>query len=206
MTDPAQHWNERYAKEEYAYGEAPNEFLKEQLLRLTPGRILFPAEGEGRNAVYAATLGWTVEAFDISAEGKKKAERLADKNSVVIDYRIGTLDQMNFKENGFDAIALIYAHFPAGLRADLHKRLTTLLRPGGTLILEGFSKNHGEYQKKNSGIGGPPDPAMRFDKDEIENDFKDMEILLSEQCEAELNEGFGHRGTGSVIRFVARKV
>lgn len=65
-------WNERYSKQEFAYGEEPNNYLKEQLEKFTVGTILFPAEGEGRNAVFAAKLGWTVSAFDISAQGKTK--------------------------------------------------------------------------------------------------------------------------------------
>jgi hypothetical protein len=81
MNDPwTERWNERYSKDEFAYGEQPNKFLKEQLEKLAAGTILFPAEGEGRNAVFAAQLGWTVSAFDISAEGKNKANRLAEKN------------------------------------------------------------------------------------------------------------------------------
>ena len=77
-------WNERYKKEEFAYGQQPNNYLKEQLGKLSAGTILFPAEGEGRNAVFAAKLGWTVSAFDISVEGKKKASRLAEANNVTI--------------------------------------------------------------------------------------------------------------------------
>jgi hypothetical protein len=50
-------WNERYADSEYVYGENPNEFLVEQLAQLPLGKILFPCEGEGRNAVYAAQKG-----------------------------------------------------------------------------------------------------------------------------------------------------
>ena len=53
-------WDDRYSKPEFAYGEEPNNYLKEQLIRIPAGTILFPAEGEGRNAVYAATLGWKV--------------------------------------------------------------------------------------------------------------------------------------------------
>lgn len=70
-------WNERYSTDEFAYGEEPNAYFKEQLDKLNAGAILFPAEGEGRNAVFAATRGWRVAAFDISTEGKKKALRLA---------------------------------------------------------------------------------------------------------------------------------
>ena len=73
-------WNDRYSSEEFAYGTAPNNYLKEQLEKLKTGSILFPAEGEGRNAVFAAKLGWKVSAFDISAEGKNKALKLAEAN------------------------------------------------------------------------------------------------------------------------------
>ena len=73
-------WDDRYSKSEFAYGELPNDYLKDQLNIIPAGTILFPAEGEGRNAVYAATLGWSVYAFDQSIEGRKKAIQLADKH------------------------------------------------------------------------------------------------------------------------------
>lgn len=65
-------WNERFAAKEYVYGTDPNSFYKEQLLLLETGSVLFPAEGEGRNAVYAAKLGWDVTAFDSSTEGNAR--------------------------------------------------------------------------------------------------------------------------------------
>ena len=77
-------WNERYYENGYAYGEEANIFFKEELLKLKPGNILLPAEGEGRNAVFAAKQGWEVEAFDISDVGKEKAIQLARKNGVNI--------------------------------------------------------------------------------------------------------------------------
>ena len=75
-------WDSRYSEKAYAFGTAPNVFLKEKLENLKPGTILFPAEGEGRNAVYAANRGWMVSAFDISTEGWKKALKLAETNNV----------------------------------------------------------------------------------------------------------------------------
>lgn len=72
-------WDDRYSEKEFAYGEEPNNYLKEQLSKLTPGPILFPAEGEVRNAVFAAKMGWNVSAFDISIKGKTKAIKLAEK-------------------------------------------------------------------------------------------------------------------------------
>lgn len=91
-----------------------NDFLKEQLAKLPVGKILFPAEGEGRNAVYGSKLGWDIAAFDISSEGRNKAITLAENNKVSsIDYQVGELQTLDFKANEFDVIALIYAHFPA---------------------------------------------------------------------------------------------
>ncbi len=102
-------WNERYATLEYAYGTEPNQFYKEQLAMLATGKILFPAEGEGRNAVYAATQGWQVTAFDPSIEGKRKAEQLASENGVSIDYQIDNYEFVDFSPELFDCIVLIFA-------------------------------------------------------------------------------------------------
>ena len=81
-------WNQRYAEEEYAYGTEPNAFFKAQLDQRTPGRLLLPAEGEGRNAVYAALKGWDVVAFDQSESGKTKAMKLAHQAGVAVSYLV----------------------------------------------------------------------------------------------------------------------
>jgi len=206
MTDTwTDRWNERYKNEEFAYGEEPNNFLKEQLERLIPGAILFPAEGEGRNAVFAAKHCWKVSAFDISSEGKNKAHRLATKNNVTIDYQVGELQILNFVAEQFDVIALIYAHFPAEIKSSIHKALDKYLRKGGIIIFEAFSKNHLDYNSKNEKVGGPKDVDALFSIKEIESDFSNYEISLLEEKVIELNEGAFHNGEGSVIRFVGRK-
>ena len=198
-------WNNRYSKSEFAYGEHPNNFLKEELEKLNPGAILFPAEGEGRNAVYAAKLGWTVSAFDISVEGKKKALQLANASNVSIDYQVGELQTMNYKPEQFDALALIYAHFPAAIKSSYHKMLSRYVRKGGVVIFEAFSKKHLDYIAKNEKVGGPKDIEMLFSIDELKSDFANFEIIELAEKEIELSEGQFHNGTGSVIRFVGRK-
>lgn len=198
-------WNDRYSSEEFAYGTEPNNYLKEQLEKLDPGTILFPAEGEGRNAVFAATKGWKVSAFDISNEGKSKALRLADSQNVVIDYQIGELEALNFQTDQFDTIALIYAHFPAEIKSSVHQMLDRYLRKGGVIIFEAFSKNHLDYVTKNEKVGGPKDIGSLFSIDEIKADFPNYDIIELEEKEIQLNEGLFHNGTGSVIRFTGRK-
>ncbi|WP_316847637.1 class I SAM-dependent methyltransferase [Pedobacter psychrodurus] len=198
-------WNDRYSTDEFAYGEEPNHYLKEQLIKLDTGSILFPAEGEGRNAVFAAKLGWQVSAFDISKEGKNKALQLASNNKVSIDYQVGALETLEYSAEQFDAIALIYAHFPASIKSSYHKTLSKYLRKGGLVIFEAFSKKHLDYLAKNEKVGGPKEIDMLFSTDELKSDFPDFEIITLEEKEIELNEGLFHNGQGSVIRFVGQK-
>ena len=198
-------WNDRYRKDEYAYGVQPNNYLKEQLEKLKVGKILFPAEGEGRNAVFAAKLGWKVSAFDISVEGKNKALRLAETNKVTIDYQVGALQTLNYHTEQFDVVALIYAHFPADIKSLYHKMLDKYLLKDGLVIFEAFSKRHIDYIAKNEKIGGPRDIGMLFSIDELRSDFENYEIIELVEKEIELSEGLFHNGMGSVIRFVGRK-
>ena len=180
-------------------------YIKSILSTITPGKILFPAEGEGRNAVYAAKLGWDVFAFDISEEGKKKAEMLALKNGVEINYQVGSFDDVLFDNHSFDVIALIYAHFHQDYRRVYHQKLTNYLKTGGYIILEAFSKKHIEYNAINPSIGGPKEPEMLYTMEELTDDFPNFEQLEMMEKEIELNEGLYHIGKGSSIRFLGRK-
>ena len=198
-------WNDRYSREAYAYGTEPNEFFRKELLKLQPGKILLPAEGEGRNAVFAAKNGWQAEAFDISDAGKAKALQLAAENNVSINYSIGRLEDMDYKNESFDAVALIYAHLPPDARAKNHNKIGDLIKKDGIIIIEGFSKKHVEFQKENPTIGGPGNPDFLYTKDTIAADFPGFEHLVLEEEIIQLNEGTCHVGTGSVIRLVARK-
>ncbi|REC60997.1 SAM-dependent methyltransferase [Chryseobacterium pennae] len=198
-------WNERYTHEEFVYGTAPNIYLEEQLSKLNPGTILFPADGEGRNSVYAALEGWKTSSFDISEQGRSKALQLAEQNDVTIDYQIGELQTLNYHEQQFDVIALIYAHFPGDIKSSIHQILDQYLRKGGFIIFEAFSKKHLDYVTKNEKVGGPRDIKDLFSIEEIKADFPNYSIIELEETEIELKEGLFHNGTGSVIRFVGQK-
>lgn len=193
-------WDERFSVDEYVYGTEPNLFYKEQLQNLKPGKILFPAEGEGRNVVYAAEKDWDVVAFDSSIEGKKKAEKLAAEKGVKIEYHITNYENVHFKSESFDSIVLIFAHMHPLKRTDYHQKLLSYLKPGGTIILEGFSK-----KQINNNTGGPPNIDMLFSKEELQKDFISLSELDISETDVKLNEGPFHQGTASVIRVVGKK-
>jgi SAM-dependent methyltransferase len=198
-------WDERYKENQFVYGKEPNLFFKEWLQKFEPGYLLMPADGEGRNGVFAAQLGWEVTSFDLSEEGKSKALELAKEKNVTIDYIVGDLEQLHFEAASFDGIGLVYAHFSAEKKTILHKKLDNYLKPGGIIIFEAFSKAHLLYNELDPKVGGPKDIDMLFSIAEITADFENYHILLLEEKEITLKEGKYHIGKGSVIRFVGRK-
>ena len=194
-------WNNRYAEKDFAYGTEPNDFLKDELEKLPAGKILFVCEGEGRNAVFAAKQNWIVEAFDLSEEGKRKASLLAKQNNVSINYQIANASTIEYSENSFHVVVLIYAHFPETIRKSVHERIVSWLKPGGLVVMEAFNPN----QLKNTS-GGPKDLTMLYTKEIMTDDFKDLMVQQISTETIELNEGKYHIGKADVIRFVGKKI
>ena len=193
-------WDERYARQEYIYGTEPNKFLKEQLSLLKPSRILFPAEGEGRNAVFAASIGWETDAFDQSVEGQRKAIKLATHKGVSIDYYIQSLNDWNPEPDQYDCIALIFVHLPEGLRQQVHNAVIRSLKPGGTLLLEAFTLNQ---LPRTS--GGPKTAELLFTRELIASDFKELIFTEFAETQTTLDEGPLHQGLADVIQLTAFK-
>jgi 2-polyprenyl-3-methyl-5-hydroxy-6-metoxy-1,4-benzoquinol methylase len=193
-------WDQRYSEKEYAYGTEPNSFFKEQISLLKAGKLLLPAEGEGRNAVFAAKLGWDVTAFDISEAGRNKALELASANNVQIKYVVSSVEDFKFEENYFDAVGLIFAHFPSEKREFYHKIIISLLKLGGTLIMEAFSK-----EQINFSSGGPKDLDMLYSEEDLKNDFRDLNYFELNKKIIELTESHFHTGEASVQRLIAIK-
>ena len=178
-------WNERFSHEEYAYGTEPNVFFKQSLDQYKPGLEAY--------------------AFDISEEGRRKALELAKKENVTLNYEVGNFAELLLTQNNYDAIGLIFAHFPPEIKTQFYKKMMELLKPGGLVILEGFSKENLELKKANPQIGGPGQLELLFSLEEIKADFPSLEILQLEKCLVKLEEGKFHVGTASVIRFVGKK-
>lgn len=192
-------WDQRFEEEGFAYGEKPNRYLREQLDRLEPGSLLLPAEGEGRNAVWAAARGWTVHAFDTSTVGRDKALAMARRRGVEITYELRSVaDELIDCEGRFDAVGLVFLHLLPEGRRDAHRAAARCLRPGGTLILEAFAK-----EQLERGTGGPRDLDLLYAIADLREDFAPLEIHSLERCEVELDEGRYHLGVASVIRLSA---
>lgn len=193
-------WNERFSVEEYVYGREANTFFREQLQQLAPGKILLPGEGEGRNAVYAATQGWEVHAFDVSEAGQSKAFRLAREMGVSIQYTLAPYLEYDNQGERYDAIGLFFTHQPSEMRKVFHRRLLEMLAPGGTLIMEMFHKD--QVQRDT---GGPGNVDFLLNEQEVRSDFGVLEVQVLDEKVRPLDEGPFHQGDAAVVQFVGKK-
>lgn len=193
-------WDNRYAQNDVVYGHQPNRFFKDFIDSHKRGKILLPAEGEGRNAVYAATKGWQVDAFDFSDEAYKKAITLSKKKNVIINYQVKAIENFVASDK-YDAVGLIYVHLPRATRQQFHKQVQSSIRSGGYLILEAFAKEQIDFNS-----GGPKDLSMLYDAPTICQDFPFMHVLFCGQKEIELDEGNFHKGKAAVLQLIAQKL
>ena len=192
-------WDERYADSDYLFGTAPNDFLKSVTDRLAPNsRILCLADGEGRNGVYLATLGHKVTAVDQTRVGLEKAKKLAEQKQVSIETIKADLAEYDLGVESWDCIVSIFFHIPSAVRAHIYPRIITALKPGGILILESYTP-----EQLNHGTGGPSIADLMLTKDELAQNFSEMNVKHLEELEREVIEGAGHTGLASVVQLLA---
>ena len=194
-------WDARYQEDGFAYGHEANVFIRESLeITQHIGKVLFPAEGEGRNAVFAAQKNWEVEAYDISESGKLKADNWARENGVSILYQIGGFLDIEYPESQFDALIFSYVHMPSSLKSTVFERHMAWMKSDALIVFEGFSVNNLPYRAANPQVGGPDNLDMLYSVDEVQELLKPFNNLRVWEEEVTLSEGKYHIGKAKVIR------
>lgn len=202
MSEPVNPWDERFAGEEYLFGEAPNAFLVRQAEHLPAhGLALAVADGEGRNGVWLAQQGLEVVSLDGSRVAQAKARRLAEKAGVTMDIVLADIAEWTWPADRYDVVAAIFIQFaePA-LRAEMFKGMVAALKPGGLLLLEGYGTKQLEY-----GTGGPRAIENLYTEEILLDAFGELEIVSLQSYDAEIAEGPRHVGMSALVDLVARK-
>ncbi len=192
-------WNQRYAADEYIYGTEPNSFLKEHA-GLLQGPVLSLAEGEGRNAVFLASLGLDVHGVDGSEVGLAKAQALAHSRRLDIQTDVADLSQFVPEVNRYGSVISIFAHLPSAIRERLYPLVAQCLQPGGIILLEAYSED-----QLARDTGGPKEADMLMTQAKIAREFAGFEPILLRELEREVCEGSYHTGIASVVQFIGRK-
>jgi len=193
-------WDDRYSAPSYAYGTEPNDFLQSVAGRIPPGRVLCLAEGQGRNAVYLASLGHDVLAVDQSSVGLERARELAASRGVKIATEVADLSNFVIEPGRWSGIVAIFAHLPPALRSRVFAAAVRGLAPGGAFVLEAYSPKQLEY-----GTGGPKDISMLMSLDALRVELAGLRIEHGVETEREIHEGEYHHGRSAVLQILAFK-
>jgi SAM-dependent methyltransferase len=159
------------------------------------------ADGEGRNGVWLAEQGWQVVSLDFSDVAQRKAADLAARRGVTLDLQLADVHAWDYPPAALDLVADIFSQFSApDDRAQKWAGMARTLRPGGHLILQGYTPDQLRH-----GNGGPKDPAHLYTEDLLRGAFPGLDILHLEETDTVLDEGPGHSGPSSVIGLLARR-
>jgi 2-polyprenyl-3-methyl-5-hydroxy-6-metoxy-1,4-benzoquinol methylase len=202
FSHPRETWDARFAVDRYIFGTEPNVFLATERALLRPGmRALCVADGEGRNSVWLAQHGLWVTAFDIAPVGVAKARRLAAHRGVEVDFFVSSVEDWTWTPATFDLVVAIFVQFAAPpVRARMFKQMMATLKPGGVLLLQGYTPRQLEYK-----TGGPPCAEHLYTSELLRDAFADHEIVLLREHDMMLHEGTQHVGLSAVVDCVVRK-
>lgn len=202
FSDAATTWNRRYDRPDFLFGEEPNAYLANHQELFEPGkRALAVADGEGRNSVWLAKQGVTVDAFDISPVAVAKAKAFAQAAGVSVEMHVCDCEAWNWQPAAYDYVVAIFVQFahPA-MRQRLFANLIATLKPGGLLILQGYTPKQLEYK-----TGGPPEMSHLYTEQLLKTAFGPLELIELVNYEAEIREGTQHHGLSALIGMIARK-
>jgi 2-polyprenyl-3-methyl-5-hydroxy-6-metoxy-1,4-benzoquinol methylase len=203
FSDGADFWNKRFNTPDYIFGKAPNAYLEDQAKRhLKKGdAVLCVADGEGRNSVWLAKQGMRVDAFDLSEVALSKAIALAKEEAVQVQFSLASSDTWNWKLNQYDAVVGIFIQFADPvMRARLFAQMISTLRPGGILIIQGYTPKQLDFK-----TGGPSILEHLYTEDMIRTLISDLEPIDLCVYEKILSEGPKHTGMSALLGLVARK-
>lgn len=148
----AEDWNARYEARRQ-WSEGPNALVEELLADLPPGRAVDLASGEGRHALWLASLGWDVTAVDFSSVGVERGRAQPGADRV----RWVTADVLEWAApaSSLELVLVAYLHLPYDDMLELLLRAVDWLRPGGRFLLVGH-----DLDNLTRGVGGPQEPGI----------------------------------------------
>jgi SAM-dependent methyltransferase len=171
-------WNRKYLGAPLLWSEEPNRYLVEEVAELPPGRALDLGSGEGRNAIWLAEHGWQVTGVEFADVALERARRIAADRGVTINWIQANVLQWHAEPASFDLVLLIYLHFPGDEMNVLLRHAQDAAAPDGTLLLVGHDRTNIEH-----GHGGPQDPSLLYEPDEVAAMLTDVDVLKAEKRE-----------------------
>lgn len=170
-------WDRKYRGRELVYGEAPNPTLVDVATTLDRGRALDLACGRGRNALWLATRGWTVDAVDFSSVALTAARTVAATAPRSVRERL-TWIHADVTElappPSYDLILMLYLHLPPNARRKAVAAAVSALEPDGILMILGH-----HTANVDSGIGGPQEAEILYTPEDLVADLDSRTTVIT---------------------------
>lgn len=194
-------WERRFAVDGYVFGDRPNAWLMRQASHWQPGqRALCVADGEGRNGVALAACGLQVDSFEPSPSAVNKARSLALRQWQQLQAICAGWEDFAWQPASYELVVGVFIQFAGpDERQRLFARMQQALRPGGKLLLLGYTPAQLQYR-----TGGPSAPEQLYTEALLRQAFQGLQIIVLECFEEYLEEGNGHRGRSALIGLVAQ--
>jgi SAM-dependent methyltransferase len=183
-------YDEIYSKSSDTFSIAPNGFMVRTIAGRKPGRALDVGMGQGRNALWLASQGWTVTGFDISPVGIEAAQAEARKRSLRLEAFVTPYEDFDWGEEKWDLVVFSYFFPLAAL-----PKVWAALRPGGLILVEGFHADTARVRPLGGGLRN----------NELFQILKDYRILLYEDVEDRQEWGLPYGDTNRLVRVLAQK-
>ena len=127
----ADYWNRFYLDSNAKFNKAPNEFLKQMVEGQRSGVALDYGMGEGRNAIYLASLGWQVWGFDPADAGIALAQKRAKELGLTLHTEAVRDSDYDFGKEKFDLVLFSWTMPLVPVQ-----KIVESLKPGGMVVME----------------------------------------------------------------------
>ncbi|MBV1774302.1 class I SAM-dependent methyltransferase [Burkholderiaceae bacterium DAT-1] len=195
------HWDQRFQADGFLFGEKPSQFVLKHAHHLPAGaNVLAVADGDGRNGVWAARQGCTVDAVDGSAVAVAKARQFATGGP---NYRadVANLLGWDWPDQAYDVVLAVFIQFvPETDMPRVFEAMKRAVKPGGVLMLHGYTPKQLEF-----GTGGPKVKEQLYTLGWLEQMFAGWDVLTRDTYEMHLEEGSAHAGMSALVDWIVRK-
>lgn len=198
-----EYWEDRYSGAGLAWSGNPNPVLVSETSDLAPGRALDIGSGEGGDAFWLASRGWSVTGVDIAvnalAKARNRAESADPVAAALIDWQQHDLTEWSPPPGAFDLVSAQFMHLPEPERSRLFRSLAAAVAPGGTLLIVGHDVSGMEVGEHQGHM-----LALMFTADDVVAAIEGNGLTV-EVAESRARQGVLPDGTTAEVRDIVVK-
>ncbi|PCI18911.1 hypothetical protein COB64_04565 [Candidatus Wolfebacteria bacterium] len=165
-------FNETYTKHETPFGKEADLIVKNILKHIESGNAIDLGAGQGRNSLFLASHGFSVEAVDSSSVAIQKIKEQSKKENIKIDAHVSDISELELSKE-YDAIisTLVLHHLASDKAISLIENIKEHTKVGGVNVITLFTKE-GDFYTIDKEKG-----TFYADRGQLKDMYSDWEII-----------------------------